>query len=104
MLGRTVDPVKEVLVTAGANGALSSFILALVNPGDEVVVFEPCFPMHLDHLQMAGGIHKSVPLEEKNGYWIFDPEVLKSALSPKTKLLILNSPHNPTGKCFSLKE
>ena len=104
MLGRNIDPMKEVLVTSGANGALSSFILALVNPGDEMIVFEPCFPMYLDHLEIAGGVIKSVPLVETDGYWVFDPEALRSALSPKTKLLILNSPHNPTGKCFSLVE
>ena len=96
--------MKEVLITAGANGALSSFMLALVNPGEEVVVFEPCFPMHLDHLDIAGGVHKAVPLVEKDGYWVFDPEVLRATLSQNTQVLILNSPHNPTGKCFSKEE
>ena len=70
MLGRNIDPMKEVLVTSGANGALSSFILALVNPGDEMIVFEPCFPMYLDHLEIADGVIKSVPLVETDGYWV----------------------------------
>lgn len=70
--------MKEVLITAGANGALSSFVLALVNPGDEVVVFEPCFPMHLDHIELAKGQYKAVPLKVANGYWTFDPDDLRS--------------------------
>ena len=50
MLGRNVDPLKEIVITAGANGSLSSTILAFVNPGDEMVLFEPAFPMYLDHM------------------------------------------------------
>ena len=103
-LGRQIDPFKEILVTSGANGSLSSYILALVNPGDEMVLFEPTFPMYFDHLQMAGGTLKSVPLKVKEGLWTFDPKDLKAVLSSKTKLLILNSPHNPTGKCFTREE
>jgi aspartate/methionine/tyrosine aminotransferase len=78
MLGREVDPMTEVLITSGANGALSSFVLALVNPGDEVVVFEPCFPMHLDHIEMAKGVHKAVPLRVVDGSWTFDQQKLRS--------------------------
>jgi N-succinyldiaminopimelate aminotransferase len=97
--------MNEVLVTMGANGALGSFIQAFVNPGDEVVIFEPTFPMYLDHIQFAGGKLKTVPLTvDADGEWVFDPEILKSALSDKTTLLILNTPHNPTGKCFTLDE
>jgi len=66
--------MNEVVVTCGANGALSSFILALINKGDEMVVFEPVFPMYLDHLEIAQGTSKSVPLEvNEDGYWVFDP-------------------------------
>ena len=61
-LNRQIDPFKEILVASGANGALSSFIMALVNPGDEMVIFEPTFPMYLDHLKIAGGTLKTVPL------------------------------------------
>lgn len=72
-LGRQVNPIKEVLVTSGANGALSSFINALINPGDEMVVFEPCFPMYLDHCRMAGGTVRQVPLSVNDeGLFIFD--------------------------------
>jgi aspartate/methionine/tyrosine aminotransferase len=57
-----IDPQKEILVASGANGALSSFIMALINPGDEMIIFEPTFPMYLDHLKIAGGTLKTVPL------------------------------------------
>lgn len=104
-LGREIDPKTEILVTSGANGALSSFILGLVNSGDEVVTFEPAFPMYFDHMTMSGGTLKTVPLEvNEKGEWVFDPEKLRQALTPKTRCLILNTPHNPTGKCFSLEE
>ena len=89
-------------MTAGATGALGSCILALINKGDEMVVFEPTFPMYLDHLEVAQGVLKTVPLEaDENGYWGFDPKKLRSAFSAKTKVMILNTPHNPTGKAFT---
>jgi aspartate/methionine/tyrosine aminotransferase len=104
-LGRKIDPMTEVLVTCGANGALCSFFQALVNPGDEVVTFEPMFQMYIDHMQLVGATLKGVPLEvDKNRQWVFDPKKLRKALTKKTKLLILNSPQNPSGKCFSKKE
>ena len=77
-LGRIIDPMTEILVTAGANGALGAFITALVNPGDELVVFEPAFPMYFDHTQLNGGVLKAVPLVCKDGAWVFDPAVLRS--------------------------
>lgn len=69
-----------------------------------MVLFEPTFPMYFDHLQLSGGTLKSVPLSVKDGLWVFDPADFRAALSDKTKLLILNSPHNPTGKCFTRQE
>ena len=96
--------MKEVMITSGANGALSCFINALINKGDEVVLFEPAFPMLFDHIEMSGGTIKTVPLEENNEEWSFDPNVLRSVLSDNTKLLVMNSPHNPTGKLFTLEE
>lgn len=97
--------MTEVLVGAGANGINSSFFQALVQPGDEVVTFEPCFPMYLDHCQIVGGVMKTVPLTVgADSEWSFDPEVLRKTLTKKTKLLILNTPHNPTGKVFSRDE
>ena len=61
-LKREINPLKEVLVTSGANGSIGAFITALVNAGDELVTFEPAFPMYFDHCQLNGGILKTVPL------------------------------------------
>lgn len=103
-LGREIDPNTEIVVTVGANGSLNSFIMGLINKGDELVCFEPAFPCIFDHCVLAGGDLKTVPLYVENGDWVFDPEVFRSTLNENTKLLILNSPHNPTGKVFSRKE
>jgi len=65
-LGRKVDPMTEVLVTAGANGALNCFIAAFVNEGDEIVAFEPMFPLYLDHTELAGGKCIGVSLRWKS--------------------------------------
>jgi len=70
-----------------------------------LVTFEPIFPSYLDHVEMAGGIVNGVALEYKDGTWRFDPEALRAALArPKTKVFILNTPHNPTGKVFTRDE
>lgn len=71
-LKRSLDPLREIVVTNGANGALNVIINALVNKGDELIVFEPCFPPYIDHLELAGGTLKSVGLfKEKNGHFTF---------------------------------
>ena len=62
-LNHKIDPKTEILVTGGANGAIGAFFTALVNPGDEIVCFEPGFPMYFDHAAMNGGVLKTVPLE-----------------------------------------
>ncbi len=102
-LNRKIDPLKEVLVGCGANGVLNSCMLGLVNQGDEIIIFEPLFPWYLDHVRMVGAVLKLVPLEndQDSGDWNFNSANLKSVLNEKTKILLLNSPHNPTGKCFS---
>ena len=64
-LNKTLDPMKNILVTLGANGSLASFISALCNKGDEVVTFCPMFPMYIDHIEMSGAKMNSVPLEYK---------------------------------------
>jgi len=105
LLDRTVDPMEEILVTQGANGGLNAFIMALINEGDELVTFEPMFPMYLDHVELAGGKVNSVPLTYKDDDWRFDPEQLRQALSrPQSKVFMFNTPHNPTGKVFSREE
>ena len=84
-----------------------AFINAFVNAGDQVVVFEPMFPLYLDHTEFAGGKVEGVPLRlsAEDGIWRFDPETLRAALSkPSSKVFVFNTPHNPTGKVFTVEE
>lgn len=97
--GLKYDPHTEVVVTNGATEAIFCTCMALLNPGDEVVVFEPFYDSYLASLQMAGA--KIIPVTLKAPNFLFDYEELKSAISSKTKMIILNNPHNPTGKVFS---
>lgn len=80
-MGVKLNPLTQVLGTLGANGSLHSFIIGLLNPGRELVTFEPMFPMYLDHIDLAGGKLRSVPLVVKDGNWTFDPDQLYKALS-----------------------
>ena len=102
------DPDTEVLVTAGATEALSGALLALLDTGDEVVLFEPMYDCYAAGIAMAGGMARPVPLyppsDDDGGRWTFDPAELRAAFTPRTKLLLLNSPHNPTGKVFTPEE
>ncbi|MGY1606001.1 pyridoxal phosphate-dependent aminotransferase [Geodermatophilus sp. SYSU D00700] len=107
--GLTYDPDAEVLVTAGATEALTAAMLALVEPGDEVVVFEPVYDSYAAAVAMAGGVLRPVPLtpppaDTDSAVWTFDPADLRAAVSPRARLLLLNTPHNPTGKVFSRAE
>ena len=97
-----LDPLSEVVVTNGATEAIFCTCLALLNPGDEVVVLEPFYDSYLASIKLAGA--KIVPVTLKAPDFHFDIEELKSAISDKTKLLIVNNPHNPTGKVFSAAE
>ncbi len=102
-----LDPDTEVLVTAGATEALSAALLALLETGDEVVLFEPMYDCYAAGIAMAGGVARPVPLlppEDGAGPWTFDPADVRRAITPRTKLLLINSPHNPTGKVFSRDE
>lgn len=104
---RTVDPVTEVTVTSGATEALFGAVQALVNPGDEVILFEPFYDAYLPDVTMAGGIPRFVRLHppgNAHATWWFDPAELQAAFSPRTRLLMLNTPHNPTGKVFRRDE
>jgi N-succinyldiaminopimelate aminotransferase len=96
------DPEHEVLVTAGATEALTASILAFCDPGDEVVVFEPTYDTYTAAIALAGARQRVVTLQEPG--WSFDADALRGAFSNRTKVLILNSPHNPTGKVFTREE
>jgi N-succinyldiaminopimelate aminotransferase len=105
--GLTYDPGDEVLVTAGATEALSAALLALLDTGDEVVLFEPMYDCYAAGIAMAGGVARPVPLHppaDGVGAWTFDPEEVRRAVTPRTTLLLLNTPHNPTGKVFTAEE
>jgi N-succinyldiaminopimelate aminotransferase len=100
--GLTVSPDDEVLVTTGATEAIAASFLALCEPGDEVVMFEPSYDSYAACASMAGAIPRLVRLHPPD--WSFDPDELAAAIGPRTRLLLLNSPHNPTGKVFSPAE
>jgi N-succinyldiaminopimelate aminotransferase len=93
--GLTVDPGTEVLVTAGATEALAATILALLEPGDEVVTFEPFFDAYGGLIALGGGIHRTVRLRSPD--FQPDPDELRAAVTDRTRLIIVNNPHNPTG-------
>jgi aspartate/methionine/tyrosine aminotransferase len=97
-----VDWRTEVMVTSGATEALADCIMGLINPGDEVVLIEPLYDSYLPMVQRAGGIAKLVRIEPPE--WKLPKESLAAAFSDRTKLILLNSPHNPAGKVFDLNE
>jgi N-succinyldiaminopimelate aminotransferase len=96
--------LEEILVTAGATEALAAALIALCEPGDEVVVFEPYYDSYLADLAMAGAVRRPVQLRPDGERFGFDPGELRAAITPKAKLLLLNTPHNPTGKVFTRAE
>lgn len=96
------DPESEITVTVGATEAIYLIITALVNPGDEVVVLEPFYDSYVASIKMAGGI--PVPVTMHAPDFVVDEKELARAITPQTKLLILNNPHNPSGKVWSREE
>lgn len=97
--GLTVDPDTEITVTHGATEAIFAAILGLVDPGDEVILFEPFYDSYVPAVQIAGGLPRFYTLRPP--HWTIDRQVLASLFSNKTRLIIVNTPHNPTGKVFS---
>ena len=100
--GLDVDWQREVLVTSGATEALSDCMAALIEPGDEVVVFEPLYDCYLPLIRRAGGVPRLVRLEPPA--WQLDAGALAAAFGPKTKAVLLNNPMNPAGRVFSRDE
>lgn len=96
------NPDTQVTITVGATEAIYLVIMALVSPGDEVVVLEPFYDSYVASIKMAGGI--PVPVTMHAPDFTIDKKELEKAITPKTKLLILNNPHNPTGKVWSKEE
>ncbi len=97
--GLRFDPDTEVLVTAGATEAIAASLLALLEVGDEVVTFEPYYDSYAASIAMAGGVRRVVTLRPPA--YDFDDGELRAAIGPRTRAILLNSPHNPTGKVFA---
>jgi len=105
--GQQLDPSNQVTVTSGATEAIFDAVMAFVNPGDEVVLFEPFYDSYQASVQMAGGVARYVrlrPPDAAHETWWFDEAHLAAAFSDRTKLVMLNTPHNPTGKLFTVDE
>ncbi len=100
--GLSYDPDREVLVTAGATEAIAAAMLALLNTGDEVVVLEPTYDSYAASIAMAGGVPRFVTLRPPT--YGLDVDAVRAAIGPKTKLLLINSPHNPTGAVLNRDE
>ncbi len=101
-LGIQVDPEREITVCCGATEAMISAMLATLDPGDEVIIFEPFYENYGPDCILSAAIPRFVPLRPPN--WTFDRDQLASAFGPKTRGLVLNTPNNPTGKVFTRDE
>ena len=102
LYGHRYDPVSEITITAGATQAILTIILAIVNPGDEVIVLEPCYDSYVPNIELAGGKVIRVPLTPHSFRPDFDK--ISAALTPRTRALIINSPHNPSGMVWTREE
>ncbi len=100
--GLDIDPAAGVVVTSGATEAITACLMALLDPGDEVVLIEPLYDTYLPVVRMLGAIPRLVRLEPPD--WSLPREALTAAFGPRTKAILLNTPHNPTGKVFTAPE
>lgn len=100
--GVTIDPEREITVCCGSTEAMMAAMMAIINPGDEVVVLEPFYENYGPDAILSGATPRFVKLRPPN--WSFDPQELASAFGPRTKAIILNTPNNPTGKVFQHAE
>jgi aspartate/methionine/tyrosine aminotransferase len=101
-LGLNIDPEREITVTCGSTEAMAAVMLATLNPGDEVIVFEPYYENYGPDAVLASAIPRHVSLHPPD--WTFDDSELRQAFSDRTKAIIINTPHNPTGKVFTREE
>src|SRR5688572_14937874 len=102
LYGVPVDPEREVTVTCGSTEAMIATLLAVLNPGDEVVVFEPFYENYGPDAILSGAVPRFVTLRPPD--WSFDPDALARAFGDRTRAVIVNSPNNPTGKVFTRDE
>jgi N-succinyldiaminopimelate aminotransferase len=100
--GIELDPDRQVVVTTGCTEAIAGALLGLVDPGDEVVVLEPYYDSYTAMIDFAGGVRRPVTLRAPD--FRLDPDELAAAVSPRTKLILLNTPHNPTGRVLDADE
>lgn len=106
LYGAAYDAEKEITVTAGATQALLTTILATVREGDEVIVLEPAYDSYIPSIELAGGIAIRVPMQydAEQSKFYYDWDLVKKAINHRTRLLMVNSPHNPTGVCLAAAE
>ena len=102
LYGHAYDPDSEITVTAGATQAILTALLAVVHPGDEVIVLEPAYDSYAPNIALAGGVRVAVPLDPQTFRSDFDR--LRAALTPRTRAIMINSPHNPSGAVWSADE
>ncbi|CAN5602020.1 pyridoxal phosphate-dependent aminotransferase [soil metagenome] len=106
--GLEVDPEREVMVASGATGALHAAAMALLNPGDEVLLFEPFYGYHVSTLRSMKVVSVAVPLERTDAgdetRWSLDLAAVRAAITPRTRAMIVNTPSNPAGKIFTRAE
>ncbi|MFN3326942.1 MAG: aminotransferase class I/II-fold pyridoxal phosphate-dependent enzyme [Bryobacteraceae bacterium] len=100
--GLDLDPEREITVCCGATESMIASLLAVTNPDDEIVIFEPFYENYGPDALLCGARRKLVTLRPPD--WSFDPDELRAAFTPRTKAIILNSPNNPTGKVFTVEE
>jgi N-succinyldiaminopimelate aminotransferase len=100
--GLELDPDRNVVITTGATEAIAAALLGLVDPGDEVIALEPYYDSYVAGIQMAGGIRRPITLRPPD--FRLDIDQLRQAVTPRTRLLLLNSPHNPTGTVLNRSE
>jgi methionine aminotransferase len=102
LYGRRYDPVSEITITAGATQAIINAVLAVVRPGDEVIVLEPCYDSYIPNIELAGGTVVRVPLTP--GTFRPDFDRIAAAITPRTRMLMINSPHNPSATVWTREE
>ena len=98
--GYHADPVSEIIITSGGMGAVSTALLCAVSPGDEIIIQDPQWLNYISQVSFMGGVPVRVPVYEENAFQL-DPDDVKKHITPKTRLIMLNSPNNPTGAVMS---